>query len=431
MKKIRALALLLSVLLSIGVLPVTYAASTLDVTKGGGPETTVAEPGDEKTGSSDKELSTVLIEGSASFPLTTSTEINIEEDDSADLVNGLGDTNDTVKLILTPDEKIVRRGDYFNISAAFESEITGNAGILEFTYDTALFDYANNTPADGVIVLMTELTDSGARFVLMVPDYEIKGLMTLMLRAKEDVILGNASHEIIALVNVVVKDQNNEKEVVNTATITKITTSGNSLVDVDGDVNGDGVVNLIDLSNIVDAFGFTDEHEAWETVYRFMDFNQNGSIEISDIVYVAQRIDFSDRPIGSASAASATVIDSADEVSEANGETDVPDTNDEGDHNVIHEINKPTEPIEPGNPDDSGELTDPTELGNPADPDDSTEPTDLNEETDPTEQSDSTVSTEPDESTEPGDPDESTEETEPTEPGEETEPTEPSDEIAR
>ena len=59
---------------------------------------------------------------------------------------------------------------------------------------------------------------------------------------------------------------------------------------VPGDTTGKGYVDLIDLSNVIDMFGITAEHPDWNTVYKFYDFNNNGRIDIQDIVFVAQQI---------------------------------------------------------------------------------------------------------------------------------------------
>ncbi|MCL2766641.1 MAG: dockerin type I domain-containing protein, partial [Peptococcaceae bacterium] len=59
---------------------------------------------------------------------------------------------------------------------------------------------------------------------------------------------------------------------------------------VPGDTTGKGYVDLIDLSNVIDMFGYGQTTPGWNTLYKFFDFNGNGRIDIYDIVYVAQRI---------------------------------------------------------------------------------------------------------------------------------------------
>ena len=197
----------------------------------------------------------------------------------------------SVRIILTGENKIIRAGDYFNIHAAFENVVNGNAAVLDFKYDTTLFEYANCTPSAGVTVLKWEVTATGVRLTLMIDGYQAKDLLTLMLLAKETVDLGNDTKKIAADVDIVIKDAQGNKKIVSSAGSTTITTGkGTTGGSLDGDVNGDGVVDLIDLSDIIDAFGYDDTHPDWPTVYLFMDYNQNKLIDISDIGYVASRI---------------------------------------------------------------------------------------------------------------------------------------------
>ena len=57
---------------------------------------------------------------------------------------------------------------------------------------------------------------------------------------------------------------------------------------LEGDTNGDGRVDLLDLSNMVDWLGFDDSREDWANWHIFFDFNGNGEIDIYDIAYVAR-----------------------------------------------------------------------------------------------------------------------------------------------
>jgi Ca2+-binding EF-hand superfamily protein len=56
-----------------------------------------------------------------------------------------------------------------------------------------------------------------------------------------------------------------------------------------GDTDGDGVITLIDISNIVDMFGVNSEDPLWAEA-RFFDFNNNNEIDIADIVVIAKQI---------------------------------------------------------------------------------------------------------------------------------------------
>ena len=57
-----------------------------------------------------------------------------------------------------------------------------------------------------------------------------------------------------------------------------------------GDTNGDSIVDLLDLSDMIDWFGITSADAQWNSLYVFYDFNNNGQIDIGDIAVVAQML---------------------------------------------------------------------------------------------------------------------------------------------
>ena len=58
-----------------------------------------------------------------------------------------------------------------------------------------------------------------------------------------------------------------------------------------GDTNFDGVVDLLDFSNMVDWFGIDSNHPEWYDFYVYFDFGNNGRIDIYAIAYVARIIE--------------------------------------------------------------------------------------------------------------------------------------------
>ena len=107
-----------------------------------------------------------------------------------------------------------------------------------------------------------------------------------MLRAKEGVALVNEFQSIALTADYVIKQSDGSKEILTGNASVRFTT-GSGLA---GDTNNDGVLNLIDLSNMVDWFGIRSTHADWESKYVFFDFNNNGEIDISDIAFVARLI---------------------------------------------------------------------------------------------------------------------------------------------
>lgn len=59
---------------------------------------------------------------------------------------------------------------------------------------------------------------------------------------------------------------------------------------LEGDTNGDGRIDLLDLSNMIDWLGFNDSREDWADWHIYFDFNGNGEIDIYDIAYVARLV---------------------------------------------------------------------------------------------------------------------------------------------
>ena len=130
-----------------------------------------------------------------------------------------------------------------------------------------------------------------ATVTVMAPDYDIENLGEVMLRAKEDAALSNTTEMVSGDVEFVVRGANDDKTIQSASASATFTTlgdgSGNA---VPGDTNGDGIVDLIDLSNIIDMFGIKSDNLEWQTRYTFFDYNNNGEIDIYDIAFVAKLI---------------------------------------------------------------------------------------------------------------------------------------------
>ena len=183
------------------------------------------------------------------------------------------------ELILSTDKNIVAPNDYFNVSVSFPAKMESNVINMELTFDPNTFEFAAYTPAAGATLLASEYDEGSVALTVMVPDYEMQRLGALMLKAKPDASLG--SSEIAVAASFIEKNAVGEKTVKEAygSYIQKTNNAGSSGF----------VVDLLVLSNLIDAFGMTSAHADWES-YSYFDFNGNNEIDIFDIVTVAKMI---------------------------------------------------------------------------------------------------------------------------------------------
>ncbi len=203
-----------------------------------------------------------------------------------------GITPRSLPLNVATTANLVKKGDYFDVTASFPETTTANAVSLVLSYDKDKFEYAGNlgedplqnSYIDGVTYLTSEAGDGNVKLTMMIPDYKAKDLVSLRFRAKENADIQNADNSITAAANFVYKTSTGNKLVFQASGSTDFTTSGNP-----GDTDADGKVTLLDLSNVIDMFGVKRGETLW-TKARFYDFNKNKEIDIADIVSVAKLI---------------------------------------------------------------------------------------------------------------------------------------------
>jgi hypothetical protein len=199
--------------------------------------------------------------------------------------SGPSDPDPDSGLALASDANLVKKGGYFRMNAAFAEPAESNVAELVYTYDVAKFEYRGFTPANGATLLGRQDLPNGVKLTVMNPSYSMGSLGETLFSAKEDASLQNAENAFELAVNYVVRASDGSKSIKTARASTSFTTSG----DVHGDVDGDGAVTLIDLSDIIDAFGITSADALWAQ-YKFYDYNGNLQIDIRDIAEVAMAI---------------------------------------------------------------------------------------------------------------------------------------------
>ena len=176
---------------------------------------------------------------------------------------------------------IVRPGDYFEVSAGFNVEQESNTAIITFTFDDELFGFGQFIPGEGVQVLNTNAAPGEVHITLMVLGYDMQDLGRITLYAKEDAQFESTDQLIRADIEYVLRLADGEKVIRSAYGEIYVRTMH---------LPWEGEVTLIDLSNLIDWFGYDYTHEDWDSTIRYWDFNNNGTIDIYDIVFVAQLI---------------------------------------------------------------------------------------------------------------------------------------------
>jgi GH35 family endo-1,4-beta-xylanase len=203
-----------------------------------------------------------------------------------------GLTSRSLSLDVATTANLVKKGDYFDVTASLHEATTANAVSFVLNYDKDKFEYAGNLGADpsqdsyidGVTYLTSDAGDGNIKLTMMIPDYKAKDLISLRFRARENADIQNANNSITASANLVYKTSEGNKVLLSASGSTEFTSSGSP-----GDTDGDGRVTLLDLSNVIDMFGVKSGDMLW-TKARFYDFNKNNVIDIADIVVVAKLI---------------------------------------------------------------------------------------------------------------------------------------------
>lgn len=213
---------------------------------------------------------------------------NLVEDENGETIfEWLAKQEAPMPLDVTTTANLVKKGDTFDAAVAFRDKTLTNAVSVVFKFDSSKFEYWRDLDnIEGVNTLIREVGDGEVKLTLMIADYNAKKLANIRFKAKEDADLQNDENSITTVVNYVYKDEyTGNKFVLTTSGSTSFTTSDG----IPGDTDGDGIITLIDLSNVIDMFGVRKGDALWARA-KFFDFNGNNEIDIQDIVYVAKLI---------------------------------------------------------------------------------------------------------------------------------------------
>ena len=186
----------------------------------------------------------------------------------------------SLTILLSQDKTVIFEGNYFNVETTLSKPVNSNVVVLDYQFDKDLFEFANYTLPAGMSVIGSPMaTADGVRLTLMVQDYNMKDLVTLMLYAKQTI---KEPIEMIAAAAQLVNkfgDAQADKEILTALSDPLLFCPKDPITEID----------LIYLSNVIDAFGVKRGDANWLEVTKY-DWNNNGVIDIEDIVYAAMRV---------------------------------------------------------------------------------------------------------------------------------------------
>jgi hypothetical protein len=202
-----------------------------------------------------------------------------------------GDTDpDAPALLLTPVDSEAAPGGAVTLSAAFDRQLDANVALLRCRFDGGRLSCEAFTPGDGVTVLdIDETADGQVRVVVMAPDYAMRELGHFRLRAGEGLTPAGDYEDVTLRVEYVVREAPDRKDLQTADAGAYVRIAAGEAAP--GDTDGDGVVDLLDLSNVIDWFGADHLHPQWASLCVRFDSNGNGVIDIADIARVAKQID--------------------------------------------------------------------------------------------------------------------------------------------
>ena len=184
-----------------------------------------------------------------------------------------------VQIDLKSNKSIVRPGEYFTVDTALTEGASSNVVTLNVKFDNTKFSYAGFNAAEGATLLTYEVVGDTVKFIVMVPDYSLLNLGSVVFQVQQGVGIGSAQFNADA--TYVVKGDDGVKFTSQAAGLYSQRTSNMG--------TEESVVDMLVLSNVIDAFGMTSDNANWDD-YAHFDYNGNNEIDIQDIVTVAKMV---------------------------------------------------------------------------------------------------------------------------------------------
>lgn len=215
--------------------------------------------------------------GPASDELLLSKQITVSAGESSDVVAELNGTSN------------VSPGSSFSLNVTLSKLSKGiYAEDLVVSYDPQLVEFIEaQSLLSGVKVVDYDSDEPGRLRILMASEGENKAInadgdiLKLNWKAKS---VTAASTAVFKIVSAVLSDGETE--------FTADSTSSHSIqitARLEGDVNGDGKISVLDLAKVAKNYGKTSASTDWETV-KAMDMNNDNVIDVEDLVQIAKKI---------------------------------------------------------------------------------------------------------------------------------------------
>ena len=208
-----------------------------------------------------------------SLVFTASSESNTAKKASATVAN-ITNTAPNLALQLELDKVHLDANAYFNVDTFLTRTTESNVAVLDYTFDQSKIAYSGVSLPAGAELISWKTTDYGVQLMIMMPDYDMKGIAKAMFQAKEQ--LSATDDMIVAVASIVVRTGDEKAVVVLSSSL-------------DFDPPDYPPFDLIYLSNCIDAFGATKADANWDQYKRY-DFDKNGIINILDIAFAASHI---------------------------------------------------------------------------------------------------------------------------------------------
>ena len=206
----------------------------------------------------------------------------IEEDGNEDNNEESEDNGEIEEadLILYIDKNEVRANDSFRLTPFFERTVNSNAAVLEIEYNSVDIEYTGFIAAEGVTVLNTIFTENSVIMTFMILDYNTRTYGDFLFSVKEPINIIYKESIISVNASIALKDEYSNEKIL-------FETSASGSIIITGAIPAE--ITLLELSSLIDAFGITSGHEDWSK-YRIFDINNDGAIDIIDIIYFARLI---------------------------------------------------------------------------------------------------------------------------------------------